>query len=410
MSIGDIHNRDGRIKKTVQKLENSTEYSKHNKEVILDFKDFLFSQNLSKDRIARYLYSWHQLLQHVDYKLDEVEKDDLIELVGKINQDKIKDRELSEYTKMEYKKAVRKMYTDYLESKNPEFDGETLCDFFSLTVNTSHTDPDRLPTPEVVSMLVQNASRIRDKALIMTLWSSAGRIGEVLGLQWKDVKFSNDITKIRFRDTKTGGSRTVPLRAGYLYLKDLQDSDQRSDESDAFVFRNLTNDKQMSHKAACGILKRARSDTNIGARVKTNPHAFRKGRATFLAAQGMNQAQLCEFGGWAQGSSHVAKYIRMAESDVEEGIRQIAGIQEADEKFRKDLNPVQCYDCNELNKFEAENCTSCGAVLTTSEMFEQKQIEEATDELVFEIAKSETGFTEDEIEKKAQELVEEKYR
>ncbi len=406
MANGDIHNRTERIRKTVETIKNCDHIQDHNRETLLDFKAYLEAEDLSKDRIARYLYNWYQLLEHVDWPLDEPEKDDLIELVGKINQDEIRDRELSPHTKHEYKKAIRKFYCHYLESKkNGDFDGEQLCDFFTLTVNTTPVDPDRLPTPETVKRLVKNADRTRDKALIMTLWSSAGRIGEVLGLQWKDVKFSEDIAKVRFRDTKTGGSRTVPLREGYLYLKELQEADERSSEPDAYVFRSLTTDKQMSHNAACNIIARAREGTEIPDRIKTNPHAFRKGRATYLASQGMNQAQLCQFGGWAQGSSHVAKYIRMAESDVEQGIRQISGIKDKQEEEQPDLNPVKCHECRTLNKFEAETCRQCDETLKTSDLFTEMQIQETKEKLKTKMIEEDIGTSEEEIKEAAEELL-----
>jgi site-specific recombinase XerD len=310
---------------------------------------------------------------------------------------------------MEYKKAVRKLYTDYLESKKEDFNGEKLCDFFSLTVNVSHTDPDRLPTPDIVRALVESATKSRDKALIMTLWSSAGRIGEILGLQWKDVKFDSSIAKVRFRETKTGGSRTVPLRAGFVYLKELKEKDSRSNEQDAFVFRSFYQDTQLSHTGACKVIKRAREKTDIPDRIKTNPHAFRKGRATYLAARGMNQAQLCEFGGWAQGSSHVAKYIRMAESDVENSIKKIAGLRDSDKELEEDLNPIKCHDCNALNKFEAINCNQCGEAISMEEQFIESQIEEKTDQFMEEVIRSQTEFKPKEINEKAKEFVNEEF-
>lgn len=408
MSVGDIHNRNGRIEKTVKSIKESEYISDYNKEQLLSFRDFLYSQDLSKDRIARYLYSWYQLLEHIEWELDDPTKDRMIELVGKVNQNKVRDRELSPYTKMEYKKAIRKFYVDYLESKrNGDFDGEKLCDFFSLTVNTDHTDPDRLPTPSTVRELFKHSNRIRDKAFITTLWSSAGRIGEVLGLQWKDVKFDSGIAKVRFRDTKTGGSRTVPLRAGYLYLQQLQEQDPRSSEPEAFLFRGVRTDKQLSHSGASNIIKRARENTDIPSRIKTNPHAFRKGRATYLAKKGMNQAQLCSFGGWAQGSSHVAKYIRMAESDVENSIKKISGMQDHEKEIEEDIDPVKCHKCGELNKFEAETCRSCGEALKTSDLYGKVQVEKRASDFKDELIKSNTDFEPKELDQKAKEFVKE---
>ncbi|MFB6158746.1 MAG: hypothetical protein ABEJ95_03740 [Candidatus Nanohalobium sp.] len=66
----------------------------------------------------------------------------MTDLVAGINKDRIRDRELSDRTKMEYKKALKKMCGDFLESKREYIDGERLTDFFSTTVFWKRTDPD----------------------------------------------------------------------------------------------------------------------------------------------------------------------------------------------------------------------------------------------------------------------------
>lgn len=414
MTNGDIHNRKNKINNTIKSLKTDVDASDHNRELVIDFKDYLQAQDLSIDRISRYLYTWKQLLPHINWKLDEPEKDDLITLIGKINQDQVKEG-ISDHTKMEYKKAVRKFYTDFLESKKSGLDGEELCDFFTLTVNTKDPDPETLPTPRTVEKLIDHAKNIRDKAFLMTLWSSGGRIGEILGLQWRDITFKNqkgeELAKIKFRDTKTGDDRSVPLRAGYLYLKQLQDCDLRGDEPDAFIFRSTTNDTQLSHNAATSIINRARERAekqgkDIPNRLKTNPHAFRKGRATYLAAQGMNQAQLCRYFGWVQGSKHVAKYVRLSKADVEKGIKKIYGIKNTDQEEEQDLEPVHCHNCQELNRFEADHCKKCGETLESSELFTEVQVEQHAEKFQEELIKSNTEYDPETINEKAKEFVE----
>jgi integrase len=407
MSQGDIHSRKDKIKNTLKSIEESQEISDHNKALIEDFKNYLEAQDLSIDRISRYMYTWKMFSEYIEWKIDEASKDDLIDLVGDINKDKIKDKELSEHTKMEYKKALKKMYSDFLDKNRDAVDGEHLTDFFNTSVPDKKVDPDRLPQPKHLKSMIKQADKIRDKAFMVTLWSSGGRIGEVLGLKWKDVKFKDTLTSVTFRKTKTGGSRTVPLRAGVVYLQELQSSDERSDDPEAYIFRSRY-DNQMSYNAAYSIIDRARKEADVPERVKTNPHAWRKARATYMASQGANQAQLCEYFGWVQGSQHAAKYIRLAESDVEDAVLSMYDMNEEEEEQEKDLIPVNCPECSKLNRFESENCKRCGEVLTTSKLYEQAKIKEATDDLVYELAVQEGPFDEEDIKKKAKELVEDK--
>lgn len=409
MTDGDIHNRDGKIQNTIERIQNLENISERNKEVLIAFKEYLFSQNLSKDRISRYLYSWLRMVQHVEFTLDKPEKDDIVKLVGKINRSKISDKdEIADSTKAEYRKCVRKFYKDFLGNQREDIEGKELTSFFTVTASAPSVDPDEIPTPRHVRKLVKNVDRTRDKAFIMTVWSSGGRIGEILGLRWKDVTFTEQIAKIRFRQTKTGGSRTVPLTAGYLYLKELQEKDEKSNDREAYVFRSLTSKSQLSHNGACNIIKRANKKKNssiIPRKIRINPHAFRKGRATYLASKGMNQAQICEYFGWVQGSDKASRYIRMAQSDVESGIKKVAGYEIEETEEERDLHPVKCPSCGELNKFEAETCIECGDVLSTSELFSRVKVEEATKKLRKRVITEKTGLEDEKINEHAKQIV-----
>jgi integrase len=411
MKEGDIHNRKGHIKRTIAKIKESEDISPHNTDVILNFKDFLESQDLSDDRISRYLYTWKMFGEYVDWNIDHNDKSLIIDLIGDINKDNIREKQLSEYTKMEYKKALRKMYSDYLDSMREDIDGDNMTDFFSMTVQKTTPDPDKLPGPDTVRELVAHAGNIRNQAFIMTLWSSAGRIGEVLGLKWKDLDFGSDLVTVTFRETKTGDNRKVPLHVGHVYLKRHKETEPRGGEREAFVFRGRRTDEQLSHNGGYNIIKRARERSgNVPDKIDTNPHAFRKGRATFLAAQGMNQPTLCEFGGWVQGSDRLATYIGLAEADVEDGVRELVGIESSyKQKSEQDLEPVQCHDCKTWNKWDSESCSSCGEALTTSDLFQKVQIEEKTNQFMGEIISSETKFEPEEINEKAKEFVQEEF-
>jgi len=115
MSVGDIHHRESRLNNTIEKIKTSNEISDHNRELLLEFRNYLEAQDLSLDRTCRYLYNWCQLAEEINFNIDEAEKENIVELVRKIHQDEIRD-DASKYQKMEWKKAIRKIYTDFLET------------------------------------------------------------------------------------------------------------------------------------------------------------------------------------------------------------------------------------------------------------------------------------------------------
>jgi integrase len=408
VSIGDIHHRESRVERTIQKLKTCEHISDHNRELLLDFKDFIQAQDLSLDRTCRYLYSWYQITEVVDFELDNPDKKDMVELVRKIHQDELRD-DASKYQKMEWKKAIRKVYTDWMESRNPDFDGEELCDFFTLTVEKNNINPEELPKPRHIQKLICAADRTSHKALIAVTWRSMGRISEVLGLQWQDISFKDlkgsEMATVTFRDTKTGGSRTVPMREGYLYLKELQEKDKRSDEPEAFIFRGVRTDEQLSHSGACGIVRRARKKTDIPDKIKTNFHSMRKGKCIYYARQGVDYGTLCALGGWSISSSAVSRYLRIGREGKSSAVKDVYGLDKDAEEEMKDIAPVRCHNCQELSKFEAETCSGCDTTLKSSEMFKEVQKEKAEVELMESAVEQQTNWDEEEISSEADKIV-----
>jgi len=87
----DIHNRKTREERTLQKINSSPDISDDNKKVIQDFIKQIKAENASKDRIHNYLWGLHKICKHTDIQLEHADKDDLIEVVGAINNNELGD-------------------------------------------------------------------------------------------------------------------------------------------------------------------------------------------------------------------------------------------------------------------------------------------------------------------------------
>lgn len=414
MSDGDPHHRTERIRKTIQEVEKSAEISDHNTKFILDFKQYLESQGLSLDRISRYLYSLKKVAKNIDWKLDEPTKERMMELVGDIHQSKYWDKEIADATQCEYKKLIRKLYRDYLGKKKEEIDGDKLTDFFSVTAKTNFADPEELPKPRHIAQMVKHRRHPRDKAFLMLLWSSAGRIGAVLGLRWKDIRLSSKVATINFRETKTGEDRKVPIVSGYPYLKQYKEADPLGANPEAFLFRPLNStepEEQLSYNGAKGIIERAAEEANISDRIKINPHAFRKGRVSDLARKNFSEAQISRISGHTLGGKELRVYCRLASEDIESNILQEAGLEPDKDEVNEDpLRPKKCPNnaCNRLNKWEAETCDSCQTVLRESDLFQKMREEEMETEFKDRVIEKQTEWSEEEISEEIDKLVEKK--
>ncbi|MBC5793156.1 MAG: site-specific integrase [Nanohaloarchaea archaeon] len=315
--MSEIYNRNSDLNGQVQNIKDGN-YSRSNKEAILDFKDYLMAQGLSTSRICRYMTTFNTLESIVDFELKEAERSDIISLVGKINQDRINKKDYSPHTLAEYKKAIKKFYSWHKGTQNPE-----ITDFVTVMVKKneqSFTDPDELPCPEQVKKLQEHAVNPRDKAFISVLWETGGRISEVLHIKWKDLQSVEKGHKIRFTNSKTI-KRKVPVKESVKHLKKWQ-KEHPNASRDSYIFTKLNKNDIITYQGMRNQMEDI-LDRSGGIECKTNFHAFRKGRATYLAKKGLNQPQICQFFGWVQGSKHARKYIRMANSDLDEAMNKL---------------------------------------------------------------------------------------
>jgi|GEM_PF-3776097 Site-specific recombinase XerD len=312
MTQGDPHNLSRTLERSVQKISETEDLSNKDKNLIQRFNDHLITQDLSDSRISRHLQCIRIIGEATDQDLLLDTRSQINRVVGIINKNNLKEQNLSDSTKAEYRKTLNKFVGGFLTSMRKEIDGldndmdgRKLMKGITSTAPSTKPDPDQLPTPNTVRSLVENANNKRDKAMIMTLWSTGGRIGEILGLKWKDIKFkrrkSEEIVQVTFKDTKTGVDRKVPFRGGITFLAEWKRESSESDNPESFAFHNLRTGEQIGYKSSRKVIQRAASNADQEFERKLNPHAFRKARATFLAAKGMNQATLCDYMGWVQG-------------------------------------------------------------------------------------------------------------
>lgn len=309
----DIYLEKDRIQNCFDKLEES-DLSKSNKQELRDFASYLMAEDLSDHKIYRYIQTFRVLSPVIDFNLTDAERKDLIQLVGRINQNRIPEKSYAPESKAELKKALRRFY----KWKFPDREKE-LIGFISTHVKKSEKkriDPDQLPSPSQVDRLIETAKNPRDKLMFSLLWESGARIGEFLNLDWQDIQFQQDFIRVTLNG-KTG-QRTIPIVESRKYLEDWQ-SYQYGHYNP--VFTSLHSEDRLSYSGAISSINRCADRLDLDCKV--NPHAFRKSRATYLASEGANVFQLMEFFGWSQAET-AKTYVRLAQSDVDELVKSVS--------------------------------------------------------------------------------------
>lgn len=330
--------------------------------LILEFKNFLEAQGLSGLRVYKYLYTLRRFHNMLGKHFQDADRKDLERVIAEIEKSN-----MAAWTKQSYKVIVKRFYKWlYGEEQYPP----EVSWIKPRIGKHQEKDPDQLITRSELYKLIEAAGNIRNKALIIFLYESGARIGEVAGVRIKDLVFKSTHTLVKLQG-KTG-VRVIPLVESVPYLLDwLKDHPQR-DNPEAPLWVNLgpTNyHGEISYRNYDKIIKQAARKAKIKKRIHL--HLFRSSRATELATK-LTEYQLCLYFGWTVGSRVVREYVRRSGRDLNNTILNLYGIEEkqAEEKIEE---IHKCPRCGSINRREALYCYQCSSALDVQTALQAEQ-------------------------------------
>ncbi|MGM8836486.1 MULTISPECIES: tyrosine-type recombinase/integrase [Thermus] len=184
---------------------------------------------------------------------------------------------------------------------------------------TARIRPPKAPPPDLAvvrpgeirrMLLAADGGRhpFRDKAILLLLWDTAARIGEIVGLRLEDFRPEG----IRVR-RKGGAYQVLPIspptrRAVWAYLR----NERPESPSDA-LFLSATG-RPISSDAVRQMLRRLARAAGVPYK---SPHAFRRGAAVVMVKNGINPYALQVLMGH-KSPAMTAHYVRLAEKDLKE--------------------------------------------------------------------------------------------
>ena len=152
--------------------------------------------------------------------------------------------------------------------------------------------------PNEIILIIEKAEKVQHKAIIATLYDSAVRVGELVGMNINDVEFDNNGASIIVCG-KTG-RRICRFIHSLQYLskwldihpyKDKLGNTASSKKYPLWVSESTpSRGERMSIAGVYGIIKYASEDANI--KKKVSPHKLRHARLTDLAKKGLNEPTL----------------------------------------------------------------------------------------------------------------------
>jgi len=442
------------VKETHQKLVQNPELSDHNKEVLNDFFRKMRTKGTGENTLQGYASRFNTLAELIDFPLDTPEKKDLEKIVASLNSDQLcKDNgePYSDYQKNHFWKTLRVFYNTFIDVEgtgyNEDLDGRKLLGLhkekgLEVKVNLdTDIDVDTRPTPKHVRQVAEQASSLRDRALVVFGWATGARIGEIAKTQrehkhpepikWRDIKFKEREMEVTLRG-KTG-ERRVPIRTAYSMMKQLQNQENPDLEDPVFMQHKPKlycpecgsratstrstgyskrkysckadgcdwegkqdkadkRSKPMSDAGMRKVLKRlvdqSKQKEELPREITHRPHWFwRDARALYWAAKDKNENFLRSFFGWSETSDAPKHYIENMKESVLSGIREDFGEELSDDerKFKDNsLKPWQCTSCGEWVSSLQKYCTGCGKEADEELVEHNLEAEEEVQQLVDE--------------------------
>jgi len=351
MKRHDAHNYRKRIDRIFARLDRNKFVCKKDVEILRKYKDYLVSEGITFGRVGKYLSDLKKASELLGKKsFEKAREEDIRRIVSIFDSNE----KYSPWSKRDFKVALRKFYTWLRGTK--EYPPEVAwMKVYKKIRNTKN--PEEMLTEEEVKKLIDYARRPQEKAFIAVLYESGCRIGELVYLKIKHVKFDNMGAQL-FVNGKTG-FRRVRIVTCVPYMVEWLNNHPRKNESEAFLWINNYG-KPYSYNSIAGMLHRVAE--RAGIKKKVNPHNFRHSRATYLANH-LTEAQMKEYFGWTQDSKMAAVYVHLSGRDVDKALLKVYGIENKEEKKESPLKPRECARCHQVNNANNRFCSRCDMAL-----------------------------------------------
>ena len=366
---------DDNYVKALERVRKDPEINEKNRKLILEFADKCFADGISKGRLCKLLYTIRYIARYLKIPFPKATKKDIQGVVAEVE----RCERYAAWTKYDYKVILKKFYK-WLKGNDEVFPEEVRWIHPSVR-GSKRTLPEELVTEDEVKRMAEAATHPRDKALVLVLYESGCRIGEIMSLRLKSVQFDEYGAVLRVSG-KTG-DRRVRVVASAPSLAAWFDVHPHRDDPNSAVWvgrYHRYSDHVPSYASFIVVLRELA--VRAGVKRRIYPHLFRHSRATALAGK-LTEAQMKEHFGWVQSSKMASVYVHLSGRDVDNAILQTYGVVNKeltapDEKFI----PKNCPRCKTHNAPTSKFCTSCGYVLDAAVIYQAENERQKADELM----------------------------
>ena len=373
MSSGvNIYNYPHRLELALRQLAKDRKVRLADRAKILKFKDECVAQGLSTPRVIRYIQMLAKLSAMMGKPFQSATKDDIVRVVAKIEKSGYKD-----WTKQSYKIALKKFYKWLRDSDDYPPEVRWLK---ATGRRNSKLLPEELLTEDDVKRLAEAADNPRDRALVLVLYETGCRAGEILSLKIKHIRVDAD--GVILIVTGKTGMRRVKIYMSQTPLTEWINNHPLRQDPEAPLWLSIgtkSHNEQLTYEAFRATLKRLA--TRIEFKKAVNPHIFRHSRASFLAAR-IPEAAMDQYLGWVQGSKMAATYVHLSGRDVDAAMRKLQGLDDGEETDETKLKVRICPRCKEKNSPIGKFCSKCGSIMDIQTAVEMQEARSKADDVM----------------------------
>jgi integrase/ribosomal protein L40E len=378
-AVTDIHHYDRRLGLAFACLRSDAKLRDANRETIKEFLEYIGAEGLSIPRQVRYIYVLRKLSGLLEKDFKDATKPDMIRAVSELEK-----QDTSYETKRSEKECIKRFYK-WLRNTDDQYPIEVKW-MKTTRKNNQRILPDHLLTEDDVKRLAEACQNQRDRALILVLYETGCRVGEILTLRVGDVQF-DQYGAIMVVKGKTGSRRVRIIFSAKALSEWLNHHPGRQDPDaplwTSFEAVGSTEPLEYSafRKMLCTTAKR------IAITKRVNPHSFRHARASNLANV-LTEAQMKEYLGWVGDSRMASTYVHLSGRNIDNALLKLNGIK-TEEQVNDEEHKLRikiCLRCQESNSPTSSFCSRCGSPLdvkTAMQLHEQEsKIDSVMDNLL----------------------------
>jgi len=348
----NLYNHEKMLDRQIE-IVSKSDILEENKEMIVQFKDYLLSEGIGIAKIARYLVELRKLASMHNKSLKEADEKALRKVVAVIEQGS-----LAPQTKKLFKIAIRKFYR-FIRGVTEKGVYPPEVKWISIAIAEKNNKlPEELLNEEEIKAVIRACRSVRDKALVSVLAESGCRISEIGLMKIKQISF--DEYGARLSVTGKTGARRILVISSVPYLTSWLNEHPNNDNPESYLWYNPQDGKFLCYTRIADILKAAAR--RAGIKKKIHPHLLRHSRATILAPI-MSESAMKQYFGWTQSSKMASIYIHLSGKDTDEAILRANGIIVKKEKTQYFLKPMKCERCKTINETTNKFCKTCSFVL-----------------------------------------------